>query len=176
MLSAGRLNRWCNDLEKESPMRPTALDLPLATRTAVIDLLQPCLANLISLQAVLKQAHWNVRGPQFISLHELFDQLASQLAEPIDDVAERIVTLGGITRGTLRSVVQLNTLPDYPEATTDGLEIVRQLVRQVAHVAAAVRKGVEQTTAQGDADTADLLTGLSRELDKMLWFLEAHVS
>ena len=123
----------------------------------------------------LKQAHWNVKGPHFIALHELFDKLYEEAGDHADTIAERIAALGGNAEGTTQAVVKKTTLAEYPLALTDGLGHVARLADSFAKFGGEVRRAIDTATELRDADTADLFTGLSRELDKSLWFLEAHI-
>jgi starvation-inducible DNA-binding protein len=153
---------------------PTRNDLPVDTRSSLITLLNQHLADATDLQSQLRYAHWNVKGPQFISLHELFGKLADGLDEAIDDIAERATALGGVAYGTIRQAGVQSRLTEFPEDTFAGLQIVEVLAQRFATFAKNVRSAIDQAANMGDADTADLLTGLSRDLDKALWFLESH--
>ena len=156
-------------------MHPTKIDLSLEKRTALVKLLNDRLADLIDLQLQAKQAHWNVKGPNFIALHELFDGVSGEILPYIDDTAERIVTLGGTADGTLGGVAKRTKLAPYPLAAVAGKEHVEALSSALAAAAKLVRAAIDQSTELGDADTADLFTGVSRGLDKQLWFVEAHL-
>jgi len=156
-------------------MFDTRNDLPAGTRTRVIELLNMRLADAIDLGAQTKHAHWNVKGPNFIALHELFDKIAENVEDHIDTLAERVTALGGRAHGTLASVARTTTLKPYPEDISEGLQHVDALSGALADYGAKVRAGIEAADKLGDADTADLFTGISRENDKNLWFLEAHL-
>jgi starvation-inducible DNA-binding protein len=156
-------------------MHDTKNDLPARTRAKVIDSLNARLADAIDLGAQAKHAHWNVKGPNFIALHELFDKVAESVEEHIDELAERITALGGTAHGTIAAVARASSLAPYPENTVDGLEHVEALASALAQFGKKIRKGIDEAGKQGDADTADLYTGISREADKYLWFLEAHL-
>ena len=121
-----------------------------------------------------RHAHWNVKGPHFIALHELFDKLHAELEGPIDDIAERITALGGVAHGTLRMLAKASRVSEFPSDVHDGVAVTLALADRYATVAKSVRDAIDKTAKLGDADTADLFTGLSRQLDKALWFLEAH--
>ena len=149
--------------------------LPAKTRVDVIALLNQHLADTTDLFTQVKTAHWNVEGPQFIALHELFDKLAEQLLEHTDLIAERGTALGGLAAGTVRQAATSSRLKDLGSATTDGLELVGSLVDRYAQLAAATREAIGRSTELEDADTADLFTQVSRDLDMSLWFLEAHL-
>jgi starvation-inducible DNA-binding protein len=156
-------------------MYDTRNDLPAAVRTPVVALLNSRLADAIDLGTQAKQAHWNVKGPNFIALHELFDQIAEHIEDHVDTLAERITALGGTADGTIAAVSRTSSLPPYPTDITEGIQHVDALSSAVANFGAKVRKGIDEATQAGDADTADLFTGISREIDKDLWFLEAHL-
>jgi starvation-inducible DNA-binding protein len=156
-------------------MFDTRNDLPPNTRTKVVELLNARLADAIDLGAQSKHAHWNVKGPNFIALHELFDKVAETVEDQIDTIAERVTALGGRAQGTLATVVRATTLKPYPEEISEGLAHVEALSAALADFGAKIRAGIDAADKLGDADTADLFTGISRETDKNLWFLEAHL-
>jgi len=156
-------------------MYDTRNDLPAAVRTPVVNLLNSRLADAIDLGTQAKQAHWNVKGPNFIALHELFDEIAEHIEDHVDTLAERITALGGTAHGTIAAVSRTSTLAAYPDDITDGIQHVDALSRAVADFGAKVRKAIDESARAGDADTSDLFTGMSREIDKDLWFLEAHL-
>jgi starvation-inducible DNA-binding protein len=156
-------------------MYDTRNDLSAGTRKKVTRSLNERLADAIDLGAQTKHAHWNVKGPHFIALHELFDKVAESVEGHIDDLAERITALGGTAHGTIASAARNTSLKPYPEDITDGLAHVDALSTALAEFGKKVRKGSDETGDWGDADTADLLTGISRDVDKYLWFLEAHL-
>lgn len=151
----------------------TKNDLPLGTRTAAVELLNARLADAIDLGTQVKHAHWNVKGPNFIALHELFDKVAESVEDQIDTIAERVTALGGTARGTLAAVARGTSLKPYPEEISDGLAHVEALSTVLADFGRKVRAAIEESAKMGDADTSDLFTGISRETDKTLWFLEA---
>jgi starvation-inducible DNA-binding protein len=156
-------------------LHPTKNDLPEATRVEVIGLLNRRLADAIDLETQAKQAHWNVKGPAFIALHELFDQVHGAVDEYADLIAERIVQLGGIAEGTVEVVADRSSLLDYPLGLSQGREHVAALSDALSEFGRAVRIGIEEMGELGDADAADILTEISRGVDKWLWFVEAHL-
>ena len=153
---------------------PTKNDLPEATRSEVISLLNQRLADGIDLQTQCKQAHWNVKGPDFIGLHKLFDDVNEDVEQYVDMIAERIVQLGGIAEGSVGAVEGRSTLPDYPLALSTGAEHVAALSDALAAFGRTARIAIEEMNELEDAGSADLLTGISRGIDKWLWFVEAH--
>jgi starvation-inducible DNA-binding protein len=156
-------------------MFDTRNDLPANTRTKVIELLNARLADAIDLGAQTKHAHWNVKGPNFIALHELFDKVAENVEEQTDTLAERVTALGGTAHGTLATAARSTSLRPYPQDISEGLAHVDALSAALADFGAKVRAGIDAAARLGDADTADLFTGISRDNDKYLWFLEAHL-
>jgi starvation-inducible DNA-binding protein len=155
-------------------MHKTRIDLPEDSRRQLAELLNARLADAIDLKLAAKHAHWNVKGPHFLSLHELFDRLAGALEAPIDDMAERITALGGTANGTIGVVARQTSLAPYPVELVAGADHVEALASAVAAFGQGVRKAIGRADKLGDEGTADLFTGLSQEVDKQLWLLEAH--
>ena len=155
-------------------MFTTKNDIPQAARVKVIELLNARLADAIDLQTQMKQAHWNVKGPNFIALHKLFDEINEDVEEYVDLVAERIVQLGGIAEGTVGVVAGRTSLVDYPLVLSKGAEHVAALSDALAAFGRTVRVGIEEMNELEDAGSADILTEISRGVDKWLWFVEAH--
>ncbi len=153
----------------------TKNDLSEATRAKAIELLNARLADAIDLQTQTKQAHWNVKGPHFIGLHELFDKVNEDVEEYVDDIAERAVQLGGVAEGTARMAAKRSTLSEYPANAVDGRSHVDALSSALAAFGKVARKAIDQSNEIGDLDTADLFTEISRGTDKWLWFVEAHL-
>jgi len=153
----------------------TKIDLAKNKREKIIEILNARLADAVDLKSQAKQAHWNVKGMNFIALHELFDQVSTEVETHIDDIAERVTILGGTALGTVRVAAQNSTLSEYPLEITDGAAHVDALSTALADFGKKVRKNIDETDELGDADTADLFTGVSRSIDKLLWFVEAHL-
>jgi len=151
------------------------IDLSTDIRAGVVEVLSQTLAATLDLKTQTKQAHWNVKGMNFYQLHELFDEMASELEEYVDMVAERVTALGAIAYGTARVAAEQSILPEYPLTATDEKEHVLALAERFALYAQHVREAIDKTDDLGDSDTADLYTEISRTIDKRLWFLEAHV-
>jgi starvation-inducible DNA-binding protein len=153
---------------------PTRNDLPESARSGLIELLDARLADAADLQTQMKQAHWNVKGPNFIALHELFDKVNEDVEGYVDDLAERVVQLGGVAHGTARQIAARSTLPEYSNAR-DGVQHVEAVSTALAAFGKSVRKAIDDSDHLGDRDTADLFTEISRGVDKWLWFVEAHL-
>jgi starvation-inducible DNA-binding protein len=156
-------------------IHPTRNDLSETSRQQVIPLLNSQLADGIDLALQAKQAHWNVKGPHFLPLHELFDKLYEEASGWNDLVAERGVQLGGTAEGTLQVVAGRTRLDPYKVDITSGKDHLEALTDAVAAYARSTREAIEAATRAGDADTADVFTEISRASDKMLWFLESHL-
>jgi starvation-inducible DNA-binding protein len=156
-------------------MFKTKNDLAEAIRVKVVELLNARLADAIDLQTQIKQAHWNVKGPNFIALHELFDKINEEVEDYVDDLAERAVQLGGVAEGTARTVAKRSSLADYPASTVDGRSHVGALSSTLAAFGKAARQAIVESNELGDLDTADVFTEVSRGIDKWLWFVEAHL-
>jgi starvation-inducible DNA-binding protein len=155
-------------------MYETENDLPRSARAELNELINQRLADSIDLQMQLKQAHWNVKGPHFIGLHELFDKIAEEVESYVDTIAERAVQLGGIAEGTVRVAASRSRLDEYPLQIADGSAHVEAVARALSRFGREARMTIEETQALDDADTADMFTEISRGIDKWLWFVEAH--
>lgn len=150
-------------------------DLSADVKASSISVLNARLADSIDLALLTKQAHWNIKGPRFIALHEMIDAFRTELDEHVDTIAERAVQLGGTALGTAQTVTAATTLPAYPTDIHTSKDHLAALIERYGLVANAVRGAIDETGNSGDADTADLFTTYSRALDKALWFLEAYV-
>lgn len=155
-------------------MHKTRNDLPEGVRAKVVDLPQSRLADVLDPQLQLKQAYWIVRGPAFIALHELFDDVAGEVRDHADEIAERIQQLGGRAQGTARCVAAHSSLAEHPLHVSDGAAHVAAASVVIAACGKLVRRAIDRADELGDKDMADLFTGVSRTLDKNLWFVEAH--
>ena len=154
----------------------TTIDIPEERRVGLCELLNARLADLIDLGLMAKQAHWNVKGPHFIGLHKLFDEIHDAVEGYVDLTAERCAQLGGTAYGTSQAVVETTSLSEYPREISTGKDHVEAMTRRLFEAGKAVRQAI--TTAEDefeDKDTADVLTGISRGLDQWRWFVEAHI-
>jgi starvation-inducible DNA-binding protein len=154
----------------------TKNDLPQKTREAVINILNARLADSFDLMHQAKQAHWNVKGENFIALHKLFDEIVDDAEEYTDLLAERVVQLGGVAEGTVQQVAQRSQLAEYPREPHGQQAHVEALSSVLAAFGKGVRKAIDETDELGDKDTADIFTEISRGTDKWLWFVEAHLA
>jgi starvation-inducible DNA-binding protein len=156
-------------------MYATKNDLPETTRSKVVELCNARLAEAIDLQTQCKQAHWNVKGPSFIALHELFDKVNEDVEEYVDLIAERVVQLGGVAEGTARSVARRSSLAEYAPRGPGGPDHVQALSAALAAFGKVARAAIDQANDLRDAGTADIFTEISRGTDKWLWFVESHL-
>jgi starvation-inducible DNA-binding protein len=152
----------------------TVNDLEGNAKKVSIEILNARLADMIDLALITKQAHWNLKGPRFIAIHEMLDGFRDQIDVHVDTVAERVTQLGGTALGTSQIVAGQSTVPPYPTNIYKIEDHLVALIERYGAVANATRKAIDDTDEAGDADAADIFTAASRDLDKALWFLEAH--
>lgn len=157
-------------------MYQSHLDLPAHIRKASIALLQARLSDALDLEAQMKQAHWNVKGRDFIQLHELFDSIHGHVEEFVDMIAERITTLGGVADGRVQTTAKTSKLYEYSLETNGGEAHLKAVAAVLAQFGKAVRADIDEAAKINDAGTTDLFTEISRETDKQLWFVEAHLA
>ena len=164
-----------NGTRAEAPqMYETENDISKDRRTQLNALLNQRLASAVDLQMQMKQAHWNVKGPSFIGLHELFDKVAEAVEGYVDEIAERIVQLGGVAEGTVRMAAARSRLTEYSPDISEGMAHVESVARALSTFGQEARSTINEADELDDADTADLFTEVSRGIDKWLWFVEAH--
>ncbi len=156
-------------------MHNTKIDIDKETREKMVGLLNARLADSIDLKSQAKQAHWNVKGMSFIALHELFDRAAGDIEEYSDTIAERVTILGGTAEGTVRVSADKSSLSQYPMEITEGRDHVEAFSSALAEFGKLIRGNINEADEAGDMDTADLFTEVSRGIDKLLWFVEAHI-
>ncbi len=145
------------------------------TKTEMIALLNARLADAIDLALITKQAHWNLKGPTFIAVHEFLDEVRDDVDEHVDIIAERVAQLDGIALGTIQAVSKATTLPPYPTDIRKVEDHLKALVEHFGAVSKSAREAIDKADEAGDADTTDIFTAYSRMLDKNLWFLKSHL-
>ena len=155
-------------------MYETRNDLDESTRKGVVQLLNDRLADAIDLHLQAKHAHWNVKGPNFVGLHDLFDRIADAIREYVDLIAERAVALGGLAEGTVQTVSRRSQLPEYA-VSGEWTAHVEGMRTALGTFGSSARRAIDEATDLKDADTADLFTEVSCGIDKLLWMVEAHV-
>jgi starvation-inducible DNA-binding protein len=156
-------------------LHPTRNDIPAKQRVKLCELLNTRLADAVDLSSQVKQAHWNVKGPGFIALHELFDKIHDGVEQQVDTLAERITALGGVATGTVAAVARASSLGSYPLSITRGQDHLAALAKVLAAYGAGLRKAIGTSDKLGDEVTADLFTGMAGDNDKNLWLVEAHL-
>ena len=161
-------------LATASKMYETENDITAKCRSELNSLMNQRLASAVDLQTQMKQAHWNVKGPNFIGLHDLFDKVNEAVQSYVDLIAERIVQLGGVAAGTARVAAARSRLEEYPPTIADGAAHVGAVARALSTFGHEARNTINEADELDDPVTADLFTEVSRGIDKWLWFVEAH--
>ena len=146
------------------------------TQEQMCTLLNARLADGIDLRLAVKQAHWNLRGRGYIGVHELLDEVSARLGESTDMMAERVAVMGGFARGTTQVVNGATTLDPYPVEMTPIEDHVAALVERFKVYGKTLREGIETAGEAGDEDSADLLTEVSRMVEKDTWFIGANAA
>ncbi|MFC7203202.1 DNA starvation/stationary phase protection protein Dps [Haloferax namakaokahaiae] len=154
---------------------PTQNYLPEEIRQSSAQMLGQVLADATDILSQLRTAHWNVKGPEFYQLHELFEEIAESVEEDIDKIAERAAALGATVSGTVRTSASASQIPELPSSAVEGVELVSILADRLAVFDAILGETIRAAQANGDIDTVDLLNDISRRVSKDLWFLEAHL-
>jgi starvation-inducible DNA-binding protein len=153
----------------------TRNDIPERARAQIVELLNRRLADAVDLQTQTKAAHWNVKGPGFIALHKLFDEVHGGVSEYVDLIAERAVQLGGVAEGTARIAARRSELEEYPVDIAADRQHLKALSGALAAFGSRVRAAIDEADDLDDPGTADIFTETSRGIDKWLWFVEAHL-
>lgn len=143
-------------------------------RGSMVELLQTHLATAVDITYQTKQAHWNVKGMNFIAVHELFDDLHEETEEYVDTIAERLTAIGGQAHGTVQAASENSLLDPYPLDLVKSEDHLKRLTESYAKWSAAVAEGIEEASEAGDPLTEDLLTAIGRGLDKGIYFMESH--
>lgn len=158
-----------------APSFKTRIDVEPDARKELVALLNQQMADNADLYSQTKQAHWNVKGPDFMQLHLLFDQVAAMVEPFTDELAERVTALGGYATGTVRMAAKASTLSEFPTDAVDGKANLQALSDRWAAYAASTRAAIERASQLGEPTSEDLFTEISRDVDKALYFLEAHL-
>jgi starvation-inducible DNA-binding protein len=155
-------------------LQPTHNKLTQNIRGQSVELLNRHLAAAIDLHGQVKQAHWNVRGPAFIAIHELFDKVAAEVEEYSDMIAERAGALGGVAKGGIKNVSETSFLKPYPLEIDNEQAHIEAVSAALAAFGDSAREAINKSDDFGDPVTADLFTQIVRQLDLKLWFVESH--
>ncbi len=158
-----------------STLHKTRIDIDADARVKINKMLNQQLVDTFDLYSQAKQAHWNVKGIHFLTIHELFDKVAQDIFPFIDTLAERITTLGGVANATARMTAATSRLDAFPEGSGNAKKFLSVLADRFAHVARTTRAAISESEELGDPNTADILTAVSNQLDESLWFIEAHL-
>lgn len=153
------------------------VDLGISAKNlkSVHGLLNKVLADGNVFYIKLRKFHWNLKGPDFLELHELFESQYTALEMAIDEVAERISTLGGIADGTMSEFIQNSQIKETPGKIPTNQEMLKELVGDHEKIIKSLRKYIESSESKyGDAGTADFLTGLMTDHETMAWKLRQY--
>jgi starvation-inducible DNA-binding protein len=154
----------------------TQIGISEENKLAVATQLSKLLADEYVLYTKTRNAHWNVEGTDFHSMHLFFESQYEQLDEIMDSVAERIRMLGHYAPGTLKSFLQLTHLGELTERTNDSLGFIRELLEDHDSIIEFIRGNINPfANDYGDAGTSDFVTGLMEDHEKMAWMLRAHL-
>ena len=160
---------------QHAEMNQTKNDLEQELRQKMVEMLQQRTADAADLFYATRTAHFNVKGPSFGSLHELFEKIYRFIdAGVVDVMAERAVQLGGQMQTTLRHMAGTSMLEEYPTDLRDGIGHCEALSDRLAHFGKLLRENIDEAEDAGDKDTSDMLIDISREIDKFEWMVEAH--
>lgn len=157
-------------------MQKTHNTLAKEIRVQSVELLNLHLATAIDLHAQMKQAHWNVRGPGFIAIHKLFDQVSTEVENYSDMLAERAAGLGGTAHGTIQVAIKESFLIPYPLGVADELKHLFAVSAALAAFGGSVIEAIAKSAEIEDPTTADLFTEISRGIDQQLYFVESHLA
>jgi len=171
----GQLQQQRQPSQESQRLYPTQNYLDQQVRSTSIVALNQVLADITAVTMQAKTAHWNVRGPDFYQLHELFEDVVDALEPFVDDIAERATALGGQAHGTAPVVAQQAYVPQMPPTLSDEQALLETIATSLARFDATLYEQINAVSEQGDLDTADLLNEVSREVSKALWFVEAHL-
>lgn len=160
----------------ENPEQKPAIGLTDLQRDSIVGLLHVHLSNLHVLYIKTRNYHWNVRGRDFSELHALFEAQYTQMEAAIDEYAERVRQVGGLTMGTMREFLECATLKEEPGIFPDARTMAANLLADHEAVIRALREDVDVSAEKfGDLGTSDLLTGKMQEHEKMAWMLRAYL-
>ena len=145
-------------------------------RTASAIELSKILADETVLCIKTKNAHWNVEGPDFYDKHKFFEFQIGQLDEIIDNVAERIRTIGHYAPGTLKAYLGLTHLTEQTRAKNDSQGLIKDLLEDHDSIILNLRENIKSFSNEyHDQGSVDFITGLMETHEKMSWFLRSHI-
>ena len=171
-----KLGQRGRELQRFGTLRQLPIALPAEARSESCTLLNEILADTTILYALYKKAHWNAAGPTFYQLHLLFDKHAEEQLELIDEIAERVQMLGGISVGDPRHAAELTTIERAPDGAEEIPVVLDRLLAAHETILEKVRTGIETTEESKDFGSNDLLMGdVLRRHEMQVWFLSEHV-
>lgn len=154
----------------------TSIGISAENREVVAHQLAKLLANEFVLYTKTLNAHWNLEGMDFHSVHLYFEELYTQSAEIVDDVAERIRQLGHYAPATLKNFLQLTHLTEHDEDGNDSRSMIKKLLSDHESIIDFIRGNIDEfVEAHKDAGTSDYITGLLEKHEKIAWMLRAHL-
>lgn len=153
----------------------TNIGIPSDNAKNIVDILNRLLADEYVLYTKTRNYHWNVVGIQFNDLHKFFESQYSELDGIIDEVAERSKFLGGKTKATLSEFIGNSRIKEQPDTFPEAQTMLRNLLVDHESVIQTLRNDLETCTKLGDAGTADFLTGLMEQHEKMAWMLRSFL-
>jgi starvation-inducible DNA-binding protein len=159
----------------KNKLHQTHNDMPEKTREKMAEMCNARLADASDLASQVRMAHWNVKGPHFIGLHKLFEEIYEAIAAQIDEIAERCVQMGGTAKGTVRLAAESSQLEEYPMDIITCEDHVREVSKRLSVYAKACREAIDEAEEADDMGTSDMFTEFVQVVDKYLWFVEAHM-
>lgn len=147
--------------------------LPEGARVVVAEALEQLVYDTVDFWSQMKTAHWNLRGPRFLELHQFFDLLAQRLEKAADKISERAVQLGCHAQGTVRESAKCSRMPDFGQKLYDEKAAVPGLIRRYGIYTEWLKQATEVAFKEGDQVTANMLITMMEKFDKDLWMLEA---
>ena len=171
-----RLGQKAPEIQQFDRLRLLPIALSAAARRESCRLLNEILADTMILYALYKKSHWNVAGPTFYQLHLLFDKHAGEQLELVDEIAERVQMLGGISVGDPRHAAELTSIPRPPDGVEEAPVMIDRLLDGHEIIIEKVRAAIDKSEMSGDWGTNDLLmSDVLRRNEMQVWFLAEHI-
>lgn len=153
----------------------TLNELPAPTRSEVTGMLSRLLVETLDVALCARHAHWNVRGPDFLLLHDLMDHIGTELDDQADRLAKRIRALGGTVRGTAHTIATESSFKPYPVEVAEGQDHLEALALRLGLLSAEARLSIYECSGGLDPVTADVLVRVNSAIDDVLWSVESHL-
>jgi starvation-inducible DNA-binding protein len=175
-VSLQTLYKWSTDTLIKRNSMAINIGLSEKQRQGVVDILNKCLADAYLLLIKTKKYHWDVVGPQFRTLHTLWEEHYEALTISIDEIAERARALGGYPLGTAEGFLKHASIREHAGDLPNANEMVARLVTDHEQIIRNLRKGIEESEEEyKDEGTADFLTGLMQQHEEMAWMLRSFI-